>query len=779
MITTRLRIHCRRAFLLSTVVALAACSSSSNTNHGGSGGSGSGGKASPGSSTGGSTTGGSSTGGSSAATGGATGSGGTTTLGGSTATGGSSGGTTGSGTVPTVAGLPSPAAVLESMHRANDWFMTKHPDATADIVTNKARPSNLWTRAAYYEGLMGLYGVEPDASKKQSYYDYAVNWGSSPSHPWTMTYTAAGVMTAVADNQACGQTYIDLYNIDNQDIRIKEIKANIDDMIAKGNTDAWWWIDAIQMAMPSFAKLGVLENDTKYFDAMWGLYNSSRTQQGGGLWNAKDGLWWRDLHYTPTLPSPVDGGSVGGSDGGTTSGPDGPSDGPADSTADTRTDARADGSSDGRTDVSITLGPDGGPDAGQSGGVDGGMDGGAVVVTDWSVKQTIVAGMTLPAQTQDSYIVSPSGKSIYWSRGNGWVFVALARVLDVLPTSDPHRDTYVADFKAMAKAIVPLQRSDGFWNENLADPTHCASIGLAGDDGPETSGTAFFTYGLAWGIRNGFLDPAIYGPALQNAWNGLSTIALQYDGLLGYVQSTGALPCTEDSMHPGRLGPTTLADFDDFGVGGLLLAGSEVYKLVNSGTPSSGGGYKCNMIIGGKLSTEWYAAGFESIVDDSRWQIIGKSEAYTNVWADPTNAYWSTAPTSPCTDSSDNPDRIIFIAFNWVYTNVIQFQFDLESIVANIQAKYPNVKRIDLMTMIRSPNNQTCGHPTGQDWVQPFVDEAIANVVAAPHTVQLTVAPKFYVPDCSAFDPKTTPHFTADGNTAMARIIGSYYAIDQ
>jgi rhamnogalacturonyl hydrolase YesR len=656
------------------------------------------------------------------------------------------------------------------MRRANDWFVNKHSDPTADIVTNKARPSNLWTRAAYYEGLMGLYSVEPDSSKQKSYYDYAVNWGASPSHPWTMTYTNAGVMTAVADNQACGQTYIDLYNIDKQDIRIKEIKANIDDMVSKGNKDAWWWIDAIQMAMPTFAKLGVLYPDGGYFDAMWGLYNYSRTQHGGGLWNPKVGLWWRDLHYTPSLPSATDGGVASGPDAGTTGSPDGG----ATAGPDARTDASADASVDSHTDVSIAPGPDGGSNANGDGGGDGGT-----VVTDWTTKQTIVAGMTLPAQTQDSYIVSPSGKDIYWSRGNGWVFVALARVLEILPANDPHRDTYVADFKAMAKAIVPLQRSDGFWNESLVDPNHCAAIGLAGDDGPETSGTAFFAYGLAWGIRKGLLDAAIYGPALQNAWNGLSTIALQYDGLLGYVQSTGAIPCTEDSMHPGRLGPTQLADFDDFGVGGFLLAGSEVYKLGNSGTPSSGGGYKCNMIVGGKLSTEWYAAGFENIVDDSRWQVIGKSEAYTNVWADPTNAYWSTAPTSPCTDSSDNPDRIIFIAFNWVYTNVIQFQFDLESIVANIQTKYPNVKRIDLMTMIRSPNNQTCGHVTGQDWVQPFVDEAIANVVAAPHTVEVTAAPKFYVPNCSAFDPKTTPHFTADGNTAMANIIGSYYATDQ
>ena len=207
MTITRLRRPCCWKFFLSTVVALAACSTSSNPNHNGTGGGGNGGVATAGShgGAGGSPTGGATigTGGTTTGSGGFTVSGGTTTPGGSTAAGGSSGGATGSGAA-TVTGLPSPYAVLEAMHRANDWFMTKHPDPTADIVTNRARPSNLWTRNAYYEGLMGLYGVEPDATKKKSYYDYAVNWGSSPTHPWTMTYTAAGVMTPVADNQACG-----------------------------------------------------------------------------------------------------------------------------------------------------------------------------------------------------------------------------------------------------------------------------------------------------------------------------------------------------------------------------------------------------------------------------------------------------------------------------------------------------------------------------------------------------------------------------------------------
>jgi rhamnogalacturonyl hydrolase YesR len=249
------------------------------------------------------------------------------------------------------------------------------------------------------------------------------------------------------------------------------------------------------MSMPNFAKLGVLYNDTRYFNGMWTMYNNTRSTQGGGLWNAADGLWWRDLHYTP------------------------------------------------------------------SGGTKQVM--------------TLALHKAMPSNTTDAYIVAPNGKSLYWSRGNGWAFAALARVLDILPTTDSHRATYVSDFQAIAKALAAIQRSDGFWNESLSDPAHCATISLAGQDGPETSGTAFFTYGLAWGIRKGILDSATYSPLLQKAWNGLSTIALQSDGLLGYTQSTGDQPCTDTVA----LSPTKLANFDDYGVGGLLLAGSEVYQL--------------------------------------------------------------------------------------------------------------------------------------------------------------------------------------------------------
>jgi rhamnogalacturonyl hydrolase YesR len=380
--------------------------------------------------------------------------------------------------------------------------MTKHPDQSGSFTVNgTSRLTTLWTRATYFEGLMALYNVETDATKKASYKTYAVNWGTS--HNWALYSTP----NTNADNQACGQVYIELYNIDKQANYITAIKAGIDAMVSSPptGTNGWWWIDAIHMSMPSFAKLGVLYPTGGYYDAMWTMYNQARSTQGGGLWNATDGLWFRDLHYTPS----------------------------------------------GGTKTPMTA----------------------------AIHNNLTNGT--PDKSTDAYYTAPNGKGLYWSRGNGWVTAALVRVLDILPTTDSHRATYVADFQAQMKALIALQRTDGAWNESLMDPTHCASIGLDGDDGPETSGTDFFVYGLAWGIRKGVLDSATYSAPMQNGWGWLSGTALQSSGLLGYTQSTGDRPCTEDPSAAGRLSNTRLANFDDYGVGGFLLAGSEVYQLAN------------------------------------------------------------------------------------------------------------------------------------------------------------------------------------------------------
>ena len=51
------------------------------------------------------------------------------------------------------AGLPKQSDVLSAMHLANDYFMQKYSDPGKPTFVKKERPSNLWTRGVYFEGL--------------------------------------------------------------------------------------------------------------------------------------------------------------------------------------------------------------------------------------------------------------------------------------------------------------------------------------------------------------------------------------------------------------------------------------------------------------------------------------------------------------------------------------------------------------------------------------------------------------------------------------------------
>lgn len=362
--------------------------------------------------------------------------------------------------------LPRQGAVLQAMRLANGYFMAKWPDPGAGIVDwrevggprgerHPIDPSHVWNRAVYYEGLMALYSIDPD----KKYYDYAVEWGAK--HQWMPVNRWNGQL---ADDQCAGQTWIDLYAIDEQPERIKNIKDCIDRMVHSGKCDDWYWIDALQMAMPVFVRLGVLEKDTSYFRKMYDLYHYTKMVEGGrGLYSGTEHLWWRDKNFVPPYKE-------------------------------------------------------------------------------------------------------PNGQDCFWSRGNGWVMAALVRVLSWLPVGDAHRAEYLQNYLEMVKAVVPLQRPDGFWNVSLHDSTHFG--------GKELTGTALFTYGIAWGIREGWLDGKTYLPVVARAWNGMVGDALHPDGALGYIQGIGMEPKDDQPVTYDKL-PLN----PDFDLGCFLLAGSEVYQI--------------------------------------------------------------------------------------------------------------------------------------------------------------------------------------------------------
>ncbi|MFK2879206.1 glycoside hydrolase family 88/105 protein [Rhodanobacter hydrolyticus] len=152
-----------------------------------------------------------------------------------------------------------------------------------------------------------------------------------------------------------------------------------------------------------------------------------------------------------------------------------------------------------------------------------------------------------------------NGSKLFWSRGNGWVMAGLARVLTLMPADYPQRPRYVQQFREMAARLAQLQGRDGLWRAGLLD--------AADYPRPETSGSAFIVYALAWGVHHGVLDEAGYRPVIARGWRGLVD-EIYADGRLGDIQPIGAAP---GDYPPG-------ASYV-YGVGAFLLAAGEVDAL--------------------------------------------------------------------------------------------------------------------------------------------------------------------------------------------------------
>lgn len=157
---------------------------------------------------------------------------------------------------------------------------------------------------------------------------------------------------------------------------------------------------------------------------------------------------------------------------------------------------------------------------------------------------------------------SANGKKDFWARGDGWVLAGLAKVLADVPADWNHRDFFTLRYKQLAEAVADAQRPEGYWSRSMLDEEHAP--------GYETSGTAFFTYGLLWGINNGYLTDEKYLDAALKGWNYLNRVALQKDGRVGYVQPIG------EKAIPGQV--VDKNSTADFGVGAFLLAACEYVR---------------------------------------------------------------------------------------------------------------------------------------------------------------------------------------------------------
>ena len=359
--------------------------------------------------------------------------------------------------LPMSAQNAQPQPVLDAARSVNNYFMKKYADPTEPTFVKKIRPSSLWTRAVYYEGLMALYEID----KNPAYIDYTDRWANF--HKWT---PRNGTSTCDADDQCCSQTYLDRFVMTGDSAMLKPTIENLQKQMQ--TKIGWWtWIDAIQMAMPVYAQMYKITGDRKYLEHGMKMYRWSRNECGGGLFNEKgDGLWWRDADYVP------------------------------------------------------------------------------------------------PYKEKD-------GKDCYWSRGNGWVLAAYVRVMNQLSPKDKIYKEVKKDFLTMCNGLAKCQREDGFWNVSLVSPTTYG--------GKETTGTALFLYGIAWGLQKGYLKEKVFRPIADKAWAAMAKDAVHADGFLGWVQGTGKDPSAGQPVTY-----TKVPDFEDYGIGCFLLGAAEYYKLLGT-----------------------------------------------------------------------------------------------------------------------------------------------------------------------------------------------------
>lgn len=339
------------------------------------------------------------------------------------------------------------------IEKVNSHWQNQNPD-----------PGNaFWHNAAYHTGNMEAYFI----TKNETFRLYSEKWASrnnwmgaqgQDKSKWQYKYGERPEFVMFGDWQICFQTYIDLYHLAPDSIKISRAIEVMEYQMSLPNVNYWWWVDGLYMVMPVMTKMYKLTGRRIYLDKLYEYYRYSESL----MKDPETGFFYRDAKYL------------------------------------------------------------------------------------YPKHKTL------------------NGIKDFWSRGNGWLYAGLIKVLQDMPKDYKYRDVFVNQYIRMTNELLKIQQPEGYWTRSLLEPTQAP--------GYETSGTAFFTYGLLWGVNNRYLKGARYKTAAMRAWNYLSTVALQADGSIGYVQPIG-----EKAILTEKLSPLSI---ENFGVGAFLLAASEMYRFV-------------------------------------------------------------------------------------------------------------------------------------------------------------------------------------------------------
>lgn len=150
----------------------------------------------------------------------------------------------------------------------------------------------------------------------------------------------------------------------------------------------------------------------------------------------------------------------------------------------------------------------------------------------------------------------------FWSRGNGWVLMAMTEVLNTIPSNHPGWETLCEIYQDLAAAILKEQDSSGRWHQLLT----------LRDSFEETSGTAMFIYSFVHGYIKGLLTDEFKKSALRG-FEGLK----QKIDIKGNIYGTCIGTGTQDTLEDYYKRETPVND--SHGIGPVILAALAVSSL--------------------------------------------------------------------------------------------------------------------------------------------------------------------------------------------------------
>jgi hypothetical protein len=246
-------------------------------------------------------------------------------------------------------------------------------------------------------------------------------------------------------------------------------------------------------------------------------------------------------------------------------------------------------------------------------------------------------------------------------------------------------------------------------------------------------------------------------------------------GDAGTVADRGSPGATIGSADSGGSGGASPAS----GFGGTtrdaapVPDGSAIDTAATVETGAEPHDFVCSEMIGLWVASQWWGS-FEMGVDNARWQFMFQHHGYLELFADPASQFWQNGIMSKCAAQSATPDRVIFLPFSLTLKTFDEWHTQLTKVVETMKGKFPGVRRIELITTLRSPNNMLCANDMDPGTiVSPAVDDAI-RAVADESGGLVAVGPKIELPDCAWWAGGTD--LTGQGNTGIGRLIAAYYS---